>query len=91
VIGHQLATLNFRGVIIQRFSNGDVLFGVNAEVHMNTGGLLAVQDSFRFSSTESYGAIVGGTGPLFANARGQARREVLDANTIEFTYLYSTT
>jgi hypothetical protein len=87
VIGHQLATLNFRGTIIQEFNipAGDVLFGVNAEVHFNTGGMLAIQDSFRFSTTESYGAIVGGTG-VFARARGEVRREVLDFQTIEFTY-----
>ena len=61
VFGNQLATLNFRGMIIRDFPapNQDVLFGVNAVVHLNTGGMLAVQDSFLFGSTQSTGAIVG--------------------------------
>jgi hypothetical protein len=61
VFGNQLAKLNFRGMIIRDFPapNQDVLFGANAVVHLNTGGMLAVQDSFLFSSTQSTGAIVG--------------------------------
>ena len=72
VFGNQLAKLNFRGMIIREFPapNQDVFFGVNAMVHLNTGGMLAAQDSFLFSSTQSTWAIVGGTG-IFARARGE--------------------
>ena len=51
VFGNELATFNFRGMIIRGFPapNRGVLFGVNAVVHLNTGGMLAVQDSFSVS------------------------------------------
>ena len=56
VFGNELATFNFRGMIIRGFPapNRGVLFGVNAVVHLNTGGMLAVQDSFLFQFHAEY-------------------------------------
>jgi hypothetical protein len=85
--GTQDATLSFRGTIIRRFPNGDVLFGVNGE-HKFNNGVIAIQDSFRFSTNQSTGAIVGGTG-TFDKARGTVMRQILDPNTVEFTYDYT--
>jgi len=87
--GNQVGTLTFRGTVIRAFPNGDQLFGVNAEHRLKLrNGTFAVQDSFLFSSAQSTGAIVGGTG-TFDKARGTVTRTVIDDNTVEFTYDYT--
>ena len=87
VTGNQMGTLTFRGTIIREFTDGDQLFGVSAEFKLSKG-TFAVQDSFRFSSIQNTGAIVGGTGD-FDKARGTSTRTVIDANTVEFTLVYT--
>jgi Dirigent-like protein len=85
--GNQDGTLTVRGAIIRDFPAGDQLCGFNAETEFDNG-TIAVQGSFRFSTSQSIAAIVGGT-EHFKFARGTVTRHVLDSNTVEFTYDYT--